>query len=632
MHKYGLKFAAKAGTVWEGQNMATLRIIVGQIVRNGRQVLEEILQRGRGGVRAHNKQNQPQPVPRAGDFYKTGTRGKSSWITKLIPLRTGQDTVVAQLRRRAALQIGEFSGLIAGRNVSQRLGHRLPLYALVGLGMSSQVTQQDAEEDMGPEWEKGFHNVCQDIQNIFHAKVFAGGEEDGEMGADTQLDDYEIGRIIAKGCNSAVYTAKLKGLDADDVSDDVGMSDGEDSFEIIPEDGSSDIIIVTEDDYIGDITVITEEQIQDLSLTDSDLSYNLAVKMMFNYDAESTSLAIVRSMRSELVPSKQANIHTNLLQWQNGTHMKKCLPYHPNVVAIETAFVDVVPCLPQALEEYPDALPTRINPDGCGRNKTLFLVMDRYKVTLREYLHGRELDLRDSLVLLTQLLEALVHLQTHQIAHRDLKSDNILISESGAFCDLAVSDFGCCLSEEHFGLVIPYLTEDVNKGGNSSLMAPEIMTMSAGLTGYLDYRKSDLWAAGAIAYEIFGADNPFYRDAEGNHLDSRYYSDQDLPDLPDHVPEIIQRLVKAMLSRDPEQRPDVVTVANCLHLLLWAPAEWYEQQAPSGVQVMRWLMTLAATSLWQPSSASVDQKLSSCFLSRLDYDAIKDSVSYLCNL
>lgn len=40
-------------------------------------------------------------------------------------------------------------------------------------------------------------------------------------------------------------------------------------------------------------------------------------------------------------------------------------------------------------------------------------------------------------------------------------------------------------------------------------MAPEIICQQPGVFSYLDYRKSDLWAAGTVAYELFGLNNPF---------------------------------------------------------------------------------------------------------------------------
>ena len=50
---------------------------------------------------------------------------------------------------------------------------------------------------------------------------------------------------------------------------------------------------------------------------------------------------------------------------------------HPNVVDIRGVFIDEVPHLKDALSLYPDALPPRLNPDGSGHNKTMFLVMKR---------------------------------------------------------------------------------------------------------------------------------------------------------------------------------------------------------------------------------------------------------------
>jgi len=49
--------------------------------------------------------------------------------------------------------------------------------------------------------------------------------------------------------------------------------------------------------------------------------------------------------------------------------------------------------------------------------------------------------------------------------------------------------------------------------------------------GVLDYRKSDLWAVGALAYEIFGFNNPFYRLDDGTRLRSATYREDDLPVL-----------------------------------------------------------------------------------------------------
>lgn len=126
-------------------------------------------------------------------------------------------------------------------------------------------------------------------------------------------------------------------------------------------------------------------------------------------------------------------------------------------------------------------------------------------------------------LMLLQLLEGVDHMCRQGIAHRDLKSDNILLEfdcsknskteiyyatvdrnhtylnicvtvalclsivytfgiilqYNTVFCfkagcpRLVITDFGCCLAED-FGLKLPFNSRHVNRGGNGCLMAPEV--------------------------------------------------------------------------------------------------------------------------------------------------------------
>ena len=80
-------------------------------------------------------------------------------------------------------------------------------------------------------------------------------------------------------------------------------------------------------------------------------------------------------------------------------------------------------------------------------------------------------------MLLLQLLEGIAHLVRYGVAHRDLKTDNLLLDEStgsGLCPRLVIADFGCCLADKEWGLVLPFYTAEIDRGGNCNLMAPEV--------------------------------------------------------------------------------------------------------------------------------------------------------------
>lgn len=277
--------------------------------------------------------------------------------------------------------------------------------------------------------------------------------------------------------------------------------------------------------------------------------YPLAVKMMFNYDAESNASSILRAMFRETVPARTYYHNPELSHWEKGlVEDKKTLPPHRNIVQMYSVFTDRVPKLPEGQQLYPDALPPRIHATGSGRNMSLFLVMKRYDCSLTEYIRDKQPNVRCSSLLLAQLLEAVAHMSIHGIAHRDLKSDNILVdlSEGDTNPMLVVTDFGCCLADKTHGLVVPYHSADTDRGGNRALMAPEIASARPGPFTSLNYSKADLWAVGTIAYQLFGLVNPFYKD-----LNSVTFNDDQLPELPETVPSLIKRLISNILSKTP---------------------------------------------------------------------------------
>ncbi|KAK7073377.1 Protein tyrosine kinase [Halocaridina rubra] len=329
--------------------------------------------------------------------------------------------------------------------------------------------------------------------------------------------------------------------------------------------------------------------------------YPLAVKMMFNYEAESNAPAILRAMYKEMLPARNLQLDESTLEMQerfcDGSNY---LPPHPNIVEMPCVFVDRIPFLEDSMTLYPDALPTRLNPRGYGRNMSLFCVMKRYDMSLRNYVQEHKPPSHTSLLLLTQLLEAILHINTRNIAHRDMKSDNILLSvaEGWDYPLLVLTDFGCSLVSENSNMAVPFSSREADpRQGNSALMAPEIKTAVPGLLRNVKYSQSDLWSVGAIAYEIYGLENPFFHTIESKQklLDSATYKESQLPRLPKSVPASVKHLIHDLLRRNPRNRPSANVAATLCQLILWAPSKWLSRHSltlPSHSEIMQWLLCL----------------------------------------
>ncbi|XP_041479338.1 serine/threonine-protein kinase PINK1, mitochondrial-like isoform X3 [Lytechinus variegatus] len=304
------------------------------------------------------------------------------------------------------------------------------------------------------------------VQSIFKNNNIE-PEDDHIPDYPSKLAGYTLSKtIIAKGTEGVVFGAK-KQVTHPPCEEDEEFAD--------PSNGNLPVSNELTNGGVG------QQQNEELPVCD-DKECNLALKMMFNYNVGSTPADVFADYEAERLPllmAKGSFSRSNRFKGDTSRPKDSLHSSHPNIVLMHEAFVDDVrvPCLGSAVSMFDMALPARLNPIGAGADITMFIVMKRYRTSLRDYLDVEcGLSDRTLMVIVAQLLEAVCYLGNQGVIHRDLKSNNILVDYeevSGASPHVVVADFGCALSLRGRNLMDSVSVDDRNRQGNSALMAPE---------------------------------------------------------------------------------------------------------------------------------------------------------------
>jgi len=156
----------------------------------------------------------------------------------------------------------------------------------------------------------------------------------------------------------------------------------------------------------------------------------------------------------------------------------------------------------------------------------------------------KQLPITDALRVATEVASALDYAHRHGVIHRDIKPENILLHDGQAL----VADFGIALAVSAAGGT--RMTETGLSLGTPHYMSPEQAMGEREITA-----RSDIYALGAITYEMLTGDPPF-TGSTAQSIVAKVLTEKPAPPskLRDTVPEAVDDAVLTALQKLPADR------------------------------------------------------------------------------
>jgi Tol biopolymer transport system component len=174
--------------------------------------------------------------------------------------------------------------------------------------------------------------------------------------------------------------------------------------------------------------------------------------------------------------------------------------------------------------------------------------------TLADKLQTGALSVQESLRIARQLADALDAAHERRVTHRDLKPANIKITAGGV---TKVLDFGLAKAVSAGGVGLDLTqapTMTIGSTGEGVILGTAAYMSPEQARGMPVDRRADMWAFGAIFYEMLAGRPPF---TGASVLDVVVAAATRAPDwdaLPVETPASVRRLLRRCLERDPNQR------------------------------------------------------------------------------
>lgn len=186
--------------------------------------------------------------------------------------------------------------------------------------------------------------------------------------------------------------------------------------------------------------------------------------------------------------------------------------------------------------------------DLVAEGEVLAIVMDLVRgEDLRRRATRGPLSRVEAAVLLAQTAGALAAVHAARVVHRDVKPENILITDRDGQPTALLTDFGIARALEG-----PALTRPTQLVGTPAYIAPELAV------GRAPEPASDVYSLGVTAYELLAGHRPFHADAPIALLRAHV---EDIPTRPPGVDDATWALIAACLAKSPADRPSAAEVA-----------------------------------------------------------------------